>query len=292
MDIRRHSSTLEPSDSVRPSPAANPAAIDPWIEVAGERLAEVCRFLRDEPDLRFNMLHCITGVDYFQPDAKKAAAVDWQPHVEVLYHLSSLVHRHRLVLKVIAAALEGRRRGPAAGSAQREPRLEHGRLARARGVRPVRRVASSAIPTCGGSCCPRTGWAIRCGRITSRPPSTTGFQGDSTMSMERVDPELVEFDLRSDEMLVNMGPQHPSTHGVLRLVLRTDGEVVTEVTPHIGYLHRCAEKIGENLTPRQFIPYTDRLDYLAGDEHEPRLGAGGGEAAGLRGCRRRRGTCG
>ena len=65
-------------------------------------------------------------------------------------------------------------------------------------------------------------------------------------------------------MLVNMGPQHPSTHGVLRLVLRTDGEIVSEVTPHIGYLHRCAEKIGENLTPRQWIPYTDRMDYLAG----------------------------
>ena len=65
-------------------------------------------------------------------------------------------------------------------------------------------------------------------------------------------------------MLVNMGPQHPSTHGVLRLVLRTDGEIVSEVTPHIGYLHRCAEKIGENLTPRQCIPYTDRMDYLAG----------------------------
>lgn len=83
------------------------------------------------------------------------------------------------------------------------------------------------------------------------------------MLMERVDPELAEFDLRSDEMLINMGPQHPSTHGVLRLVLRADGEVVTEVTPHIGYLHRCAEKIGESVSPRQFVPYTDRLDYLA-----------------------------
>jgi NADH-quinone oxidoreductase subunit D len=78
------------------------------------------------------------------------------------------------------------------------------------------------------------------------------------------DPRIIEFDVRTDEMLVNMGPQHPSTHGVLRLVLRTDGEVVSEVTPHIGYLHRCAEKIGENLTPRQYIPYTDRMDYLAG----------------------------
>lgn len=76
--------------------------------------------------------------------------------------------------------------------------------------------------------------------------------------------ETVEFDVRTDEMLINMGPQHPSTHGVLRLVLRTDGEVVRDVVPHLGYLHRCAEKIGENVTPIQFIPYTDRMDYLAG----------------------------
>ena len=78
------------------------------------------------------------------------------------------------------------------------------------------------------------------------------------------DQRIIEFDVRTDEMLVNMGPQHPSTHGVLRLVLRTDGEIVSETEPHIGYLHRCAEKIGENLTPRQWIPYTDRMDYLAG----------------------------
>ena len=77
------------------------------------------------------------------------------------------------------------------------------------------------------------------------------------------DPRIIEFDVRTDEMLVNMGPQHPSTHGVLRLVLRTDGEVVSEIEPHIGYLHRCAEKIGENVTARQWIPYTDRMDYLA-----------------------------
>ena len=79
---------------------AEPAAIDPWIEVAGGSLPEIGLFLRDEPDLRFNMLHCISGVDYFEPDAKKAAAVKWQPHLEVLYHLSSLVHKHRLVLLV------------------------------------------------------------------------------------------------------------------------------------------------------------------------------------------------
>ncbi|QDT37410.1 NADH-quinone oxidoreductase subunit D [Stratiformator vulcanicus] len=83
------------------------------------------------------------------------------------------------------------------------------------------------------------------------------------MPVHAEDPRVIEFDVRTDEMLINMGPQHPSTHGVLRLLLRTDGEVVHEVTPHIGYLHRCAEKIGENLSPAQWIPYTDRMDYLA-----------------------------
>ncbi len=76
-------------------------------------------------------------------------------------------------------------------------------------------------------------------------------------------PELVERALGTEEMFLNMGPQHPSTHGVLRLLLKTDGELVEEITPYIGYLHRCAEKIGENLTYLQFIPYTDRTDYLA-----------------------------
>ncbi len=86
----------------------------------------------------------------------------------------------------------------------------------------------------------------------------------ATETSVREDQTIIEFDVRTDEMLVNMGPQHPSTHGVLRLVLRTDGEMISEVVPHLGYLHRCAEKIGENVTPIQFIPYTDRMDYLAG----------------------------
>ncbi|WP_069658550.1 NADH-quinone oxidoreductase subunit D [Arcticibacter eurypsychrophilus] len=65
------------------------------------------------------------------------------------------------------------------------------------------------------------------------------------------------------EMILNMGPQHPSTHGVLRLELITDGEIVKEVIPHVGYLHRCFEKHAENLTYQQTIPFVDRLDYLA-----------------------------
>jgi NADH-quinone oxidoreductase subunit C len=76
-------------------------AVDPWVEVAPAGLVEVCRYLKTEPDLQFNLLNCVTVVDYFEPDAKKAAKLDWQPHLEVVYHLSSTVKKHTLVLKVM-----------------------------------------------------------------------------------------------------------------------------------------------------------------------------------------------
>lgn len=69
--------------------------------------------------------------------------------------------------------------------------------------------------------------------------------------------------LKTEEMVLNMGPQHPSTHGVLRLELVIEGEIIKSVTPHIGYLHRCFEKHCEVMTYPQIIPYTDRMDYLA-----------------------------
>jgi NADH-quinone oxidoreductase subunit D len=69
--------------------------------------------------------------------------------------------------------------------------------------------------------------------------------------------------LADGEMILNLGPQHPSTHGVLRLEIVTDGEVITQVVPHIGYLHRCFEKHAEALPFNQIIPYVDRMDYLA-----------------------------
>jgi NADH-quinone oxidoreductase subunit D len=70
-------------------------------------------------------------------------------------------------------------------------------------------------------------------------------------------------DLEGEKMVLNMGPSHPSTHGVLRVLLELDGEIITKAIPDVGYLHRGDEKIAENMTYTQFIPYTDRLDYLA-----------------------------
>ena len=70
-------------------------------------------------------------------------------------------------------------------------------------------------------------------------------------------------DLLGEKMVLNMGPSHPATHGVLRLILELDGEVVTKADHDVGFLHRGDEKIAENMHYNQFVPYTDRLDYLA-----------------------------
>jgi NADH-quinone oxidoreductase subunit C len=76
-------------------------AIDPFFVIDAADLREVCRFLRDDPKLRFEMLNCISGVDYFEPDPKKAPKAGFEPHLEVVYHFSSFTHQHRAVLKVM-----------------------------------------------------------------------------------------------------------------------------------------------------------------------------------------------
>ncbi len=76
-------------------------AIDPFIVVDPSDLVEVVRHLRDEPTLAFDLLHNISGVDYLEPDPKKAAKAGFEPHLEVVYHLQSFQHRHRLVVKVL-----------------------------------------------------------------------------------------------------------------------------------------------------------------------------------------------
>ena len=75
-------------------------------------------------------------------------------------------------------------------------------------------------------------------------------------------------DLKHDEMIINIGPQHPSTHGVLRLEVITTGEEIVELAPHMGYLHRCFEKHAESLPYNQTLPFTDRMDYVAAMNNE------------------------
>jgi len=76
-------------------------AIDPFVVIEPADLVEVCRFLRDDPRLRFDLLNCISGVDYLEPDPKKAPKAGFEPHLEVVYHLQSFTHKHRFVLKLI-----------------------------------------------------------------------------------------------------------------------------------------------------------------------------------------------
>lgn len=91
--------------------------------------------------------------------------------------------------------------------------------------------------------------------IESPDPVTRVAAADA--ELHRADGDIGE------KMVLNMGPSHPATHGVLRLVLELDGEVITKAIPDIGFLHRGDEKIAENMQYNQFVPYTDRLDYLA-----------------------------
>jgi NADH-quinone oxidoreductase subunit D len=93
------------------------------------------------------------------------------------------------------------------------------------------------------------------------PAARSAEAGQALVQGGATDRDLGE--LQGEKMVLNMGPSHPSTHGVLRIVLELDGEIITKATPDIGFLHRGDEKIAENMTYTQFIPYTDRLDYLA-----------------------------
>jgi NADH-quinone oxidoreductase subunit D len=92
--------------------------------------------------------------------------------------------------------------------------------------------------------------------------SRTSVSFDAPRTLPSGEREFM-LDVRTQDLEVNMGPQHPATHGVMRVLLRADGELVTGAQPHLGYLHRCAEKIGENVEWLQYLPYTDRYDYLS-----------------------------
>lgn len=90
---------------------ANLDNVDPWVEVAPDGLIEVCTYLKEEPSLAFDYLNCVSGVDYLHTDEKKAKKATWEPHVEVVYHLFSMQHKHSLVLKVIVPRWKGDEEG-------------------------------------------------------------------------------------------------------------------------------------------------------------------------------------
>ncbi len=125
------------------------------MEVVPDSLAEICRYLRDDPALQFDMLNCITGVDFLHTDPKKAAKATWEPHLDIVYHMSSTVTKQTCVLKIKVSRWEDGVEGALPDRPQRVRRVAGCELARARGVRldgrAVHRASGSAAhPLSGG----------------------------------------------------------------------------------------------------------------------------------------------
>src|SRR5881275_2928438 len=93
--------------------------------------------------------------------------------------------------------------------------------------------------------------------IEFRDPAARATEAVSALRNTRSEGNEALVDLQGEKMILNLGPSHPATHGVLRIVLELDGEIITKATPDVGYLHRGDEKIAENMQYNQFIPYTD-----------------------------------
>jgi NADH-quinone oxidoreductase subunit D len=105
---------------------------------------------------------------------------------------------------------------------------------------------------------------LRSPAATAMATSTREIESPDTLARTAKSLEAIDDrELLGEKLIINMGPSHPATHGVLRIVLELDGEIITKATPDLGYLHRGDEKIAENMQYNQFVPYTDRLDYLA-----------------------------
>lgn len=194
-------------------------------------LIRICRHLKEDPGLLYDFLSDLTAVDRFGDHPRSR----WST-ISIPFSTNGGSGSRCTLRKV--------RRRPAS---------------RPSGVPPIgtnvkcsicSAFALRATPISDGFSCRRSGRDVRSGRTIRCRPRRNGGKRGRQVTERRT-------------MTINMGPQHPSTHGVLRLVLELDGEIVVRCTPHIGYLHTGMEKIAESKRYQQVIPITDRMDYLA-----------------------------
>ncbi len=230
--------------------------------VAPGRIVDVAKWLHDTPEASFDHITDICSADY--PDERE--------RFEVIYQLLSLPHRRRIRLKArlteeepTIASVTGIWKG--ANFMEREVYDLMGITFS--GHPDLRRILlpedyqegyplRKDFPTEG------RGWRSSfpfIPRLDEPPVVTDGEISEKDKQPYLVNPE-VSGSRRREELLLNMGPQHPSTHGVLRVVLELDGERIVKATPDLGYLHRGVEKLCEGLHYMQVIPHTDRLDYV------------------------------
>jgi len=235
------------------------------VSVAADRILDVATFLHDDPAAAFDHITDICSADYPEdPD-----------RFEVIYHLLSLPHRTRIRIKARVpeedasiASVTGIWKG--ANFMEREVYDLMG--IRFSGHPDLRRILMPEdydegyplrkdFPTEG------RGWRSQFEFIPRLDePASAMTEGEVPEDEKRaflsVDGASRATTYRKEELLLNMGPQHPATHGVLRVVLELDGERIVKATPDLGYLHRGVEKLSEGLAYMQIIPHTDRLDYI------------------------------
>jgi NADH-quinone oxidoreductase subunit C/D len=233
------------------------------VHVAAPKIVEVARFLHDAPEADFDHMTDICSADYPEDEDR----------FEVIYHLLSLSRGKRIRLKARVseaepsiASITGIWRG--AEFLEREVYDMMG--IRFTGHPDLRRILMPEdyaegyplrkdFPTEG------RGWRSQF-EFIPRLDDPPGEPSDGEVPEAQKKPYVSDIaksgSRRQEELLLNMGPQHPSTHGVLRVVLELDGERIVKATPDLGYLHRGVEKLSEGLAYMQIIPHTDRLDYV------------------------------
>ena len=232
------------------------------ITVQPEQIVEICTFLRDDPDFRYTQLTFVSAVDDLSRSGQSADG----HRFEAVYQLHSLTHRHRLRLK---APLEGDAPRiasvvpvwPAANWHERESYdlmgiVFEGHPDLRRLLMPddwVGHPLRKDFPLGGDP----VAFTVN---LDDPAMQAIGQVAQEVPPLPSVPPPGSDPDRY---MLLNFGPQHPATHGVLRLVVELDGERLVGVYPDIGHLHSGIEKIAEHKLYNQFIPYTDRMDYVA-----------------------------
>ena len=220
------------------------------------RIKDILSFLKEEPDLKYDRLNDVTAVDYQGHPNRDPNA----PRFDVVYSLYS--HPHNTRLRVRAQVEEDDARIDSATSVWRGAEWPEREAFDMFGIRfdghpDLRRIL---MPHNFQYHPLRKDYPLRGkGERDIIAPDDPGFAGNPFAGME----DETEDAIASEKMVLNLGPQHPATHGTLRLQLQLDGERITKCIPDIGYLHTGFEKLGEHHTFNQFVTVTDRMNYLS-----------------------------
>lgn len=242
--------------------------LDLVAKIRPQALPDIGRFLHDDPGTAFDMLSDICSVDYPEDTER----------FELVYLFKSLPHNHRLRMKV--RVTEDDAAVPTLTSVWQGANFLEREVYDLMGIRfdghpDLRRILmpedyDEGYPLRKDFPVEGKGWRATFPFIPRLDEPSEGLS-EAEVPPEDQTPFLIEAEERTaagkpvrreTELLLNMGPQHPATHGVLRIVLELEGERVVKATPDLGYLHRGVEKLCEALTYQQIIPHTDRLDYV------------------------------